>query len=118
PDENGNVNVAGGGGGGAVSSVAGKVGDVTLDTGDIVGLSAALGGKAAASHTHSAADITSGQLPPERLGIGSTGGSTRFLREDGVFAVPEGTGGGTGTVNSVNGKNPDGSGNVNLVKGD
>lgn len=43
---------------GAVDSVAGKTGVITLDTNDINGLSTALSGKAASSHTHSIADIT------------------------------------------------------------
>ena len=45
-------------GGGAVDSVAGKVGVVTLATSDISGLDTALGNKAASSHTHSIADVT------------------------------------------------------------
>lgn len=43
---------------GAVDSVAGKTGVITLDTNDINGLSTALSGKAASSHTHSIADVT------------------------------------------------------------
>ena len=45
-------------GGGAVDSVAGKVGVVTLATSDISGLDTALANKAASSHTHSIADVT------------------------------------------------------------
>ena len=45
-------------GGGAVDSVAGKVGVVTLATSDISGLDTALSNKAASSHTHSIADVT------------------------------------------------------------
>ena len=45
-------------GGGAVDSVAGKVGVVTLATSDISGLDTALSNKAASSHTHSTADVT------------------------------------------------------------
>lgn len=45
-------------GGGAVDSVAGKVGVVTLATSDISGLDTALGNKAASSHTHSITDVT------------------------------------------------------------
>ena len=45
-------------GGGAVDSVAGKVGAVTLATSDISGLDTALGNKAASSHTHSITDVT------------------------------------------------------------
>ena len=43
---------------GAVDSVAGKTGVITLDTNDINGLSTALSGKAASTHTHSIADAT------------------------------------------------------------
>ena len=43
---------------GAVDSVAGKTGVVTLSTSDIVGLDTALSGKASTSHTHAIADIT------------------------------------------------------------
>ena len=43
---------------GAVDSVAGKTGVVTLGTADITGLDTALGGKALATHTHAIADIT------------------------------------------------------------
>lgn len=43
---------------GAVDSVAGKTGVITLGTADIVGLDAALSGKAASSHTHAIADVT------------------------------------------------------------
>ena len=45
-------------GGGAVDSVAGKVGVVTLATSDISGLDTALSNKAASTHTHSTADVT------------------------------------------------------------
>ena len=45
-------------GGGAVDSVAGKVGVVTLATSDISGLDTALSNKAASAHTHSIADVT------------------------------------------------------------
>lgn len=43
---------------GAVDSVAGKTGVITLDTSNITGLDTALSGKAASSHTHSIADVT------------------------------------------------------------
>jgi hypothetical protein len=114
PDAAGNVNVAGGGiGTGSVVTVNSKgpdgSGNVTLVPGDV--------GAAAASHTHPASAIASGVLPPARLGTGSTGGTTRYLREDGQFAVPPtGGGSGTGSVDSVNGVGPDGSGNVELSK--
>lgn len=44
---------------------------------------------------HDAAKITTGQFPIERLATGTPDG-TKFLRDDGVLAVPPG-GGGTGT---------------------
>lgn len=43
---------------GAVDSVAGKTGVITLDTNDINGLSTALNGKAASTHSHVIGDIT------------------------------------------------------------
>ena len=43
---------------GAVDSVAGKTGVITLDTSDISGLSTALSGKAASTHSHVIGDIT------------------------------------------------------------
>lgn len=43
---------------GAVDSVAGKQGVITLDTNDINGLSTALSGKAASTHSHVIGDIT------------------------------------------------------------
>ena len=42
---------------GAVDSVAGKTGVITLDTNDINGLSTALSGKAASTHSHVIGDI-------------------------------------------------------------
>ena len=42
----------------AVDSVAGKTGVITLDTNDINGLSTALSGKAASTHSHVIGDIT------------------------------------------------------------
>lgn len=46
------------GGTGAVSSVAGRTGDVVLAVADVTGLQAALDGKAAASHTHALSSLT------------------------------------------------------------
>lgn len=43
---------------GAVDSVAGKTGVITLDINDINGLSTALSGKAASTHSHVIGDIT------------------------------------------------------------
>lgn len=43
---------------GTVDSVAGKTGVITLDTNDINGLSTALSGKAASTHSHVIGDIT------------------------------------------------------------
>lgn len=48
--------------------------------------------KAAASHTHAAADIASGTVAPARLGSGS-GGSTKFLREDSTWQTVSAGGG-------------------------
>ena len=43
---------------GAVDSVAGKTGIITLGTADITGLDTALSGKASSTHSHSISDIT------------------------------------------------------------
>lgn len=67
---------SGGGGGGAVDSVAGRTGAVVLSSADLTDaaslatdaeLTAGLAGKANSSHTHSAADITSGTIAAGRL---------------------------------------------------
>lgn len=67
--------------GGAVSSVAGKTGAVTLDIADITSLSASLSGKSDTGHAHSAGDITSGLMATARLGSGTANSST-YLRGD------------------------------------
>lgn len=43
---------------GAVDSVAGKTGIITLATADITGLDTALSGKASSTHSHSISDVT------------------------------------------------------------
>lgn len=88
-----------------VTSVAGRQGDVTLAIADTGGLQAALDDKAAATHEHAAADITSGVLdaarvpnldaakvttgvfPVARLATGTPDG-TKFIRDDGTLAMP------------------------------
>lgn len=56
---------------------------------DITGLTSALDGKAAASHSHSGADITSGTVSTARLGTGAANATT-FLRGDQTWATPSG----------------------------
>lgn len=55
---------------------------------------------AQAAHVHAAADITSGVLPIARLATGTPDG-TKFLRDDGVLAVPAGGGGGIGVLHAM-----------------
>lgn len=59
---------------------------------DVTNLVTDLAGKAAAVHTHDAADITSGTVATARLGSG-TANSTTFLRGDQTWATPTGSGG-------------------------
>ena len=86
----------------------------TQAIGTVTGLQAALDGKAPTSHTHDASALTGGTVAPARLGTGATGGSTRYLREDGTWSVP--AGGSGGGVASVAGVGPDGEGDVPLTK--
>jgi len=86
----------------------------TQAIGTVTGLQAALEGKAPTSHTHDASALTGGTVAPARLGTGATGGSTRYLREDGTWSVP--AGGSGGGVASVAGVGPDGEGDVPLTK--
>lgn len=145
PDGSGNVTVATGGGGGtggAVDSVNGRTGAVSLTKSD-VGLALVdntsdaskpistpqAAGLAAKTHTHATSDVTgldaalaskagvndpvnasqvnagTGVIAPSHLGSG-TPTSSLFLRGDGAWATPTG-GGGSGAVNSVNGKTGD-----------
>jgi hypothetical protein len=54
-------------------------------------LNTALSGKASTTHNHAATDITSGTIETARLGSGTASGSN-FLRGDGTWATPAGTG--------------------------
>jgi hypothetical protein len=67
--------------------------DNTADTAKPVSTATqtALDSKAALSHTHSAADLTSGTVATARLGSGSASAST-FLRGDGTWAAPDSSG--------------------------
>lgn len=57
---------------GAVDSVAGKTGVITLATADITGLDTALGGKANTSHGHAISDVTGLQIVLDAKASAST----------------------------------------------
>jgi len=72
-------------------------------------------GIAAASHTHSANDITSGIMSQDRLGTGSGGAGTKYLADDQTWKTP--TGGGDGrhaVVGILSGNLAVGSGLIRL----
>lgn len=74
-------------------------------TGDLGGTATAptvpgLANKANTTHSHAAADITSGTVAVARLGTG-TADSTKFLRGDGSWATPTGSSTGVSSFRSV-----------------
>jgi hypothetical protein len=64
-------------------------GDITGTLSNQTDLQGALDGKAALTHVHAAADITSGIIATARLGSGTASAST-FLRGDQTWAAPSG----------------------------
>lgn len=94
PDSEGNVEINGGG---AVDSVNGQTGPVTLDASDV--------GAAESQHSHTLADITDTTPLGRQLASAQDATSVRS-------AIGAGTG--SGTVKTVNSVAPDASGNVNV----
>ena len=76
----------------------------TTELGYLDGLTSAIqtqiAGKAATSHTHAAADVTSGLLAAARIATGTPTGS-KFLRDDQVWATPGGGGNVSGPGSST-----------------
>jgi hypothetical protein len=90
--------------GGAPDATTSSKGIVQL-AGDLGGTAASptvpgLSGKAATSHTHAGADVTSGTIGTARLGSGTASSST-FLRGDQTWATPSGGGGASLTPTAV-----------------
>lgn len=88
-------------GGGAVDSVNGQTGVVVLDANGVGAATAAQGATAdtAVQPGDLAAIATTGDIGDL---VGFPGGTTNFLREDGLFAAPPGGGGGGGSPGGSN----------------
>jgi len=87
-----------------VNSASGGVwGAITGTLTDQTDLASALSLKASSTHTHAAADVTSGVIAIARLATGTPTGS-KFVRDDNQLAVPAGSGlsgPGSSTSNAV-----------------